>query len=94
MKPLDLIRERLNNACHYPGPVTIEESQADVARLLAAVEGVLGLHKPRQFDPITDGVYFGQQNMDYAICSHDAVRYPCPTIEAITAALEGGTDGD
>jgi hypothetical protein len=38
---LDGIKARLSAANDYPGPVTVEQSQSDVARLTAAVDAAL-----------------------------------------------------
>jgi hypothetical protein len=51
----------------------------------AAIERVRELHKPRQFNAITDGVYFGQTEFNHNICDNDHEYWPCPTIAAITA---------
>ena len=59
----------------------------DLERIQAALDAVIALHRPRQFNAITDGVYFGQTEFDHNICAHDHERWPCLTIEAITNAL-------
>lgn len=86
---LDAIHERVNRH-GIPGGIAVTSS--DVAYLLdlaqaqqAALDAVQELHTPRPFDPVTDGVYFGQTNMDYEICHHDAELYPCTTITKLEA---------
>ncbi|WXW93185.1 hypothetical protein SEA_BRAYBEAST_49 [Arthrobacter phage BrayBeast] len=85
---LDAIQKRLDTAT--PGAISITPS--DVAWLRetarkqqAAIDAVRELHAPRDFDPVTDGVYFGQTNMDYQICHHDEELYPCTTIRRLEA---------
>jgi hypothetical protein len=87
---LDAIEARLAKAA--PGTITITPSDVAWLRETArkqqtALDAVRSLHAPRKFDPVTDGVYFGQQNMDYEICHHDEELYPCTTIRRMEAKL-------
>lgn len=58
---------------------------ADIAKLLAAVEAVLDIHK-------VHGGYLHAGDVCWE-CSDDDCEtpYPCPTVEAITKALGGTT---
>ena len=61
------------------------QTHKDRARLLDAVEKVLELHKPMG---ATDEV-FCSACFDPDWTSPDDNNYPCPTVRAITTALEG-----
>lgn len=68
------------------GIAKVEESDADghliaaAPKLLAALEAVLGLHRP-------DAETGKCEECTYARFSTASVRYPCPTALAITEAL-------
>jgi hypothetical protein len=71
----------------------IANAPGDLAYLLAelrkareALARVEGLHQPRQFNPISDGVYFGQSEFNHNICAYDHEYWPCPTAAAVAAA--------
>jgi hypothetical protein len=59
----------------------IANAPTDQAKLIAAVEGVLGLHKPVDPSP-------SQPWVTCAGCTNGNC-YPCPTVRALTRALEG-----
>lgn len=66
----------------------IANAPTDQARLLAAVQAVTALHKPRRHDPVMDGVWHGQSDAgQYDLCAHDRQRFPCATVAAIESAL-------
>ena len=72
----------------------ISHARADVPALLDALEKVLRLH-PRVVVLHADPE-FGRMEDD-AICgacivNHEPADWPCPTVEAITTALEGETN--
>ena len=72
----------------------IAHSRTDVPALLDALEKVLRLH-PRVVVLHADPE-FGRMEDD-AICgacivNHEPADWPCPTVEAITTALEGETN--
>lgn len=72
----------------------IAHARTDVPALLDALEKVLRLH-PRVVVLHADPE-FGRMEDD-AICgacivNHEPADWPCPTVEAITAALEGETN--
>ena len=80
----------------YLGMADAALAAADVPALLALVreqhaklDRVEAVHKRRQFNPVADGVHFGQTEFDHNICDYDHERWPCPTIAAITATEEG-----
>ena len=61
--------------------ITNEESAKDVPRLLAAIRAVEEVHQKRGASwPHNGGVF---------VCGADGAIWPCPTIRAITNALEG-----
>ena len=61
--------------------ITQEDSAQDVPRLLAAVRAVEEVHQKRGASwPHTGGVF---------MCGADGAIWPCPTIRALTEALEG-----
>ena len=61
--------------------ITNEESAKDVPRLLAAVRAVEAVHQKRGASwPHNGGVF---------VCGADGAIWPCPTIRALTNALEG-----
>lgn len=113
---LQAIRAELEAASNYPGPATLEVSEANVPRLLAAVEAVVVLHKPLdvfEYDDVNDTFKLdddGEQIpagsfcqtcsdsdviQDIEDCEYDisgtygGVSWPCPTVTALTAAIEG-----
>lgn len=60
---------------------TNEESAKDVPRLLAAIRAVEAVHQKRGASwPHNGGVF---------VCGADGAIWPCPTIRALTNALEG-----
>jgi len=74
----------------------IANARTDVPALIAVareqqakLDRVEAVHKRRQFNPIADGVHFGQTEFDHNICDYDHERWPCPTIAAITATEDG-----
>jgi hypothetical protein len=84
---LEQIRRRQAIAASAPGATSAhgdhyralaELACQDVPRLLAAVEAVLKLHYRKQVP----------------VCETCRVRWPCPTVGAITAALTGKEAGD
>ena len=61
--------------------ITNEESAKDVPRLLAAIRAVEAVHQKRGASwPHNGGVF---------VCGEDGAIWPCPTIRALTNALEG-----
>ena len=61
--------------------ITSEESAKDVPRLLAAIRAVEEVHQKRGASwPHNGGVF---------VCGADGAIWPCPTIRALTNALEG-----
>ena len=61
--------------------LTNEESAKDVPRLLAAIRAVEEVHQKRGASwPHNGGVF---------VCGADGAIWPCPTIRALTDALEG-----
>ena len=61
--------------------ITQEDSAQDVPRLLAAVRAVEEVHQKRGASwPHNGGVF---------MCGADGAIWPCPTIRALTNALEG-----
>ncbi len=61
--------------------ITNEESAKDVPRLLAAIRAVEAVHQKRGASwPHNGGVF---------VCGADGAIWPCPTIRALTNALEG-----
>ena len=61
--------------------ITNEESAKDVPRLLAAIRAVEEVHQKRGASwPHNGGVF---------VCGADGAIWPCPTIRALTDALEG-----
>ena len=61
--------------------ITQEDSAQDVPRLLAAVRAVEEVHQKRGASwPHNGGVF---------MCGADGAIWPCPTIRALTEALEG-----
>ena len=66
---------------------------AELRKVHEALARVEEVHQPRQFNPISDGVYFGQTEFDHNICAHDHERWPCPTMEALRAAV-AAANGD
>ena len=61
--------------------ITNEESAKDVPRLLAAIRAVEEVHQKRGASwPHNGGVF---------VCGADGAIWPCPTIRALTNALEG-----
>ena len=61
--------------------ITQEDSAQDVPRLLAAVRAVEEVHQKRGASwPHNGGVF---------MCGADGAIWPCPTIRALTDALEG-----
>lgn len=56
--------------------------QQNNTRLVAAIEGVVGLHKPVL--PVDEPL------LSMTICDECERLYPCPTITAVVAALGGG----
>ena len=81
---LNEIRERYEDIAHGPAYVDdIRASADDVPVLLAAVEAVLERH--RDEDGICD------ECLDFEYGDVYPVRWPCPTVQAITTALSGGT---
>ena len=61
--------------------ITNEESAKDVPRLLAAIRAVEAVHQKRGASwPHNGGVF---------VCGADGAIWPCPTIRALTDALEG-----
>ena len=61
--------------------ITNEESAKDVPRLLAAIRAVEEVHQKRGASwPHNGGV---------VVCGEDGAIWPCPTIRALTNALEG-----
>jgi len=71
----------------------IAHARTDVPRLVEALEGVLGMHRPMSG-------YDGIAGEEYETCAHCMeagnepsetpwdYRWPCPTVRSITAALE------
>ena len=87
---LDEIRNRHESLSLPFGylPQSIMLSQADVPRLLAAVDAVLALHKPA-----------GETGVDELWCTEwpghgPIVMWPCPTYLAISRALTGEENPD
>ena len=61
--------------------ITNEESAKDVPGLLAAIRAVEEVHQKRGASwPHNGGVF---------VCGADGAIWPCPTIRALTNALEG-----
>ena len=61
--------------------ITNEESAKDAPRLLAAIRAVEAVHQKRGASwPHNGGVF---------VCGADGAIWPCPTIRALTNALEG-----
>ena len=61
--------------------ITQEASAKDVPRLLAAIRAVEEVHQKRGASwPHNGGVF---------VCGADGAIWPCPTIRALTNALEG-----
>jgi hypothetical protein len=70
--------------------ILIANAPTDMAALLGAVRAVLGVHEP------VDAIMYGGKNAHKVQvctgCGQDDGnwnRYPCPTVTAINAALEG-----
>lgn len=58
-----------------------------LAAFLSAHQAVMDLHKPVEATTTSDG---GVRNV--IVCDHcRKPTYPCPTVEAVTQALEGET---
>lgn len=85
---MPVIAEFIANA-----PTDVSYLVAELRKAHEALTRVEGLHQPRQFNPISDGVYFGQTEFDHNICAHDHERWPCPTMEALRAAV-AAANGD
>ena len=65
-----------------PDAEFIAASRTDLPALLAAVEAVMALHQPNPYD---------ESECDHCVDPADYMwrrEYPCPTVQAITAALE------
>jgi hypothetical protein len=65
-----------------PDAVFIAAAPTDMAALLGAVKAVLELHRPVQ-------VFFPDYVEGYYECEQCMEAHPCPTVAAITTALEG-----
>lgn len=65
----------------------IAAARTNVPRLVVALQAVLNLHFRPQPIPAAYGT---QTGLDY--CRTCAEDYPCPTVAAITQALEGDTN--
>lgn len=76
------VRERLEDLGYTEEPGGVMTSGLDAARLLAAVEAVLKVHRP---DDRIDGECAGCRE-ECLYCEGDH-NWPCPTCQAITAAL-------
>ncbi|WP_427017842.1 hypothetical protein ACQCSX_04305 [Pseudarthrobacter sp. P1] len=92
MSALDQIRARALDCRTYNFGMRAADKLAhdDAFRLLAAVDAVTALHQP--FDAV---MYTGRHQRMVQVCTGCGTddgnwnRYPCPTITAITTALEG-----
>lgn len=67
----------------------IAASRTNVPRLVDALDAVLDTH-PRS--PNTRAVGFPRADRDEYYCMEDQKSWPCPTVEAVTQALEGDTN--
>ena len=67
----------------------IAAARTDVPRLVDALEAVLAMHTPKDNGRVTPCCSCEQwiESSDDEAC----IEYPCPTVEAITTALEGET---
>ncbi|WP_028265908.1 hypothetical protein [Arthrobacter sp. MA-N2] len=85
------IRAREAAATDHPGHATVEQSQADVPRLLGALDKVIALHEP--VDALMNP---GRHERVVKVCTGCGTddgnwqRWPCPTVTAVTAALGEG----
>jgi hypothetical protein len=87
--------------------VYAEGSASPIPRLVAAVEAALELHQPvtvtmnggywlegREWQECGEcGPNNGQEHI-YAVPGREELFWPCPTVQAITAALAGEEAGD
>lgn len=100
---LDCIKEReataeekRAQARRNPDPIfnasmmlAIQGSQMDVARLVAAVEAVLGLHPKSCEINGSAGCEHGDE-CPVLVCAPCGESWPCPTVAAVEAALKEG----
>lgn len=83
MKELNVIKTRSDAAIVTMTQFDVARSQKDVPPLVAAIEAVLGLHKPME------GLYSADECEACTFPAHGVyVGYPCPTVEAIERALK------
>ena len=77
-----------------PDAEFIAHAPTDTARLLAALDGVLALHSPMDYEyfvdeGVTSTALVCSCCQDWIHDDADVILYPCSTVAAVTTALEG-----